>query len=133
VVAVFGLATIVLGVTGNYAVAVGALVVLSAADAVSVYIRSTLVPLATPEEMRGRVLAVENVFIGASNELGAFESGVAAFFLGLVGAVVSGGIATLGVVAFCAWRFPELRGVDRFDDVRPASARGPRSGPALQN
>jgi MFS family permease len=133
VVAVFGLATIVLGVTGNYAVAVGALVSLSAADAVSVYIRSTLVPLATPEEMRGRVLAVENVFIGASNELGAFESGVAAFFLGLVGAVVSGGIATLGVVAFCAWRFPELRGVDRFDDVRPASARGPRSGPALQS
>jgi MFS family permease len=125
VVAVFGVATIVLGFATNYALAIVAMMVLSAADAVSVYIRSTLVPLATPEHMRGRVLAVENVFIGASNELGAFQSGVAAALLGLVGAVVSGGVATLAVVAFCAWKFPALRDVDRFDDVRPAAVAAP--------
>ena len=76
VVAVFGAATVVLGVTRSYLVAFIALVVLSAADMVSVFIRGSLVPLVTPDEKRGRVLAVENVFIGASNELGAFESGV---------------------------------------------------------
>src|SRR6185503_16325093 len=77
VVAVFGLATIVLGLTDRYEVAFIALLVLAGADAVSVFIRSTIVPLATPDAMRGRVMAVENVFIGASYELGAFESGVA--------------------------------------------------------
>ncbi len=117
-VAVFGVATIVLGFTTSYAVAFGAIVVLSAADAVSVFIRSTLVPLATPEEMRGRVIAVENVFIGGSNELGALESGVAAQFFGLVGAVVTGGIGTLAVVATWWKVFPRLRDVDRFEDVR---------------
>ena len=75
-VAVFGVVTIVLGVTTSFVVAFVALMVLSGADAVSVFIRATLVPLVTPNETRGRVLAVENVFIGASNELGAFESGV---------------------------------------------------------
>ncbi len=119
VVALFGVGTIVLGLTRSYVVAFAMVLVLSGADAVSVYIRATIVPLATPEAMRGRVLAVENVFIGASNELGAFESGVAGHFLGLVGAVVSGGVATLVVVAVW-WRwFPHLRDVDRFHDVRP--------------
>ncbi len=117
-VAVFGVATIVLGLTSNFAVAFAAIVVLSAADAVSVFIRSTLVPLATPEAMRGRVIAVENVFIGGSNELGALESGIAAQLLGLVGAVVTGGIGTLMVVATWWKVFPRLREVDRFEDVR---------------
>ncbi|MGI9028444.1 MAG: MFS transporter, partial [Ilumatobacteraceae bacterium] len=83
VVAVFGVATIVFGATRSYAVAFVALLVLSGADAISVFIRSTIVPLATPDRMRGRVMAVENVFIGASNELGAFESGLAATLIGV--------------------------------------------------
>ena len=96
-VGVFGAMTIVLGTTSSYAVAFGALVVLAAADSISVFIRATLVPLATPDHMRGRVSAVENVFIGASNELGAFESGVAAALLGVGPAVVLGGVATMMV------------------------------------
>jgi MFS family permease len=119
VVGMFGLGTIVLGLTQDYLTAFVALAVLGASDSVSVFIRLTLVPLATPESMRGRVLAVENVFIGASNELGAFESGVAAHLVGLVGAVVLGGAATLVVVILWWARFPSLRNVDRFDEVRP--------------
>jgi len=117
-VALFGVATIVLGFTRNFAVACAALFVLAAADAVSVFIRATLVPLATPEHMRGRVLAVENVFIGASNELGAVESGLAAQWLGLVPAVVAGGVGTiLVVIGFWFW-VPALRKVDRFAEAR---------------
>ncbi len=122
-VTVFGLATIVLGLTSSYVVAVGALVVLSAADAVSVFIRATLVPLASPEEMRGRVLAVENVFIGGSNELGALESGLTAALFGLAPAVVVGGVATVAVAVIWATFFPDLRQVDRFTDVAPVPAR----------
>ncbi|GIT00954.1 MAG: MFS transporter [Acidimicrobiales bacterium] len=119
VVALFGLGTIGLGLTRSFALAFTAIVLLSAADAVSMFIRMTLVPLATPEDMRGRVLAVENVFIGASNELGAAESGLTAAFMGLVGAVVFGGAATLVVVAVW-WRlFPTLRDMDTFDEIRP--------------
>jgi MFS family permease len=117
-VAIFGVMTIVVGLTENYAVAFVALMVASGADAISVFVRISLVPLATPENMRGRVLAVENVFIGASNELGAVESGLTAAAFGLVGALVFGGIGTLAVVAIW-WRFfPILRDVDRFDEVR---------------
>jgi MFS family permease len=113
-VALFGAATIVLGFTRTYAVAFAALIVASGADALSVFIRSTLVPLVTPPPMRGRVLAVENVFIGGSNELGAFESGVAGQLLGPGLAIGLGGVATL--VIACAWwvLFPALRTVDRF-------------------
>ncbi len=113
-VAVFGVATIALGLTTSFTVAFIALAVLSGADAVSVFIRATLVPLVTPPRMRGRVMAVENVFIGASNELGAFESGVAGQAFGPAAAVVIGGAATL-VVAGTWWRrFPQLRDVDHF-------------------
>jgi MFS family permease len=119
-VALFGLATIVLGLTRSFAVACAALFVLSGADAVSVFVRATLVPLATPESMRGRVLAVENVFIGASNELGAVESGLAAQWLGLVPAVVIGGLGTIAVVGLFCLFVPALRTVDRFAEVRPA-------------
>ena len=117
-VALFGVATIVLGFTRNYVVAFVSLMVLAAADAVSMFIRATLVPLATPEAMRGRVLAVENVFIGASNELGAVESGLVGQWLGIVPAVVTGGIGTI-VVVVGFWLFaPSLRHIDRFGDIR---------------
>ncbi|MGH1491511.1 MAG: MFS transporter [Acidimicrobiales bacterium] len=121
VVAVFGLATIVLGLTQSYVVALGALLVLSAADAVSMFIRATIVPLASPEEMRGRVLAVENVFIGGSNELGSLESGLTASWFGLVWAVVLGGFGTLAVVGIGMLAFPALRKIDRFEDLRASS------------
>ncbi|HEX7169162.1 MAG TPA: MFS transporter [Acidimicrobiales bacterium] len=121
-VAVFGFGTIALGATRSYAVAFVALAVLSGADAISVFVRSTLVPLVTPQAMRGRVLAVENVFIGASNELGAFESGVAGAFLGPAGAVVLGGAATLVVAGSWSILFPALRDVDGF----PGSVNEPR-------
>ncbi len=125
VIAVFGTATIVLGLTTSYVVALGALLVLSAADAVSVFIRATLVPLASPESMRGRVLAVENVFIGGSNELGAMESGLTAAWFGLVPAVVLGGVGTLAVMAVGMVVFPDLRRVQRFEDVRPVEPSWP--------
>ena len=118
-VGLFGVGTIVLGLTRSYVVAFAALVVLGGADAVSIFIRGTVVPLATPEEMRGRVLAVEYVFIGGSNELGAFESGVAGALLGVVGAVVFGGVGTLAVVGIWWVLFPELRRIDRFIEVSP--------------
>ena len=126
-IVIFGFATIALGLTRNYAVAFLAIVVLSGADAISVYIRSSLVPLATPEVMRGRIIALENVFIGGSNELGSLESGVAAQFLGLTAAIVTGGIGTIAVVAIWWKLFPALRDVDRFDDV--AVTRPGRSWP----
>jgi MFS family permease len=116
-VALFGVGTIALGLTTTFAVAFLALLVLSGADAVSVFIRSTLVPLVTPADKRGRVLAVEAVFIGASNELGAFESGVVGQVLGPASAVVLGGVATLAVAALWWGLFPDLRRVDRFPAV----------------
>lgn len=117
-VAGFGVFTILLGITRNFAVAFLAMLALSGADAVSVFIRATLVPLVTPEDKRGRVLAVENVFIGGSNELGAFESGVAGQLLGPSGAVVLGGVATLAVAGGWWFLFPALRRVDRFPSGR---------------
>jgi MFS family permease len=113
-VALFGVGTIALGVTTSFVIAFVALLVLSGADAVSVFIRSTLVPLVTPADKRGRVLAVEAVFIGASNELGAFESGVVGQVLGPAVAVVLGGVATLLVAALWWGLFPDLRDVDTF-------------------
>ena len=124
VVAVFGVLTIVLGATRSYAVAFAAILLLSAADSVSVFIRSTLVPLATPDEMRGRVLAVENVFIGASNELGGFESGVAGQLVGTAPAVVLGGCVTVVVAAAWWVVFPALRRVDRFPTPGDLSSAG---------
>jgi hypothetical protein len=93
-----------------------ALVFAGAADMISVVIRGTLVQIATPNEMRGRVNAVDMVFIGASNEFGEFESGVTAHWLGAVPAVVLGGIGTLIVIGIWAWRFPELRRADQLVD-----------------
>ncbi len=116
-VGVFGVATVLLGVTHSYVVAYLALMVLAGADMVSVYIRGSLVPLVTPDEKRGRVMAVENVFIGASNELGAFESGIVAQAFGTPATVIGGGVATIAIVGVWWLAFPSLRNVDRFDDL----------------
>ena len=117
-VALFGVATVMLGVTRSVWVAAIAFFLLNAGDSVSVFVRSTLVPMVTPPDQRGRVLAAESIFIGASNELGAFESGMAAALFGTTIAVVSGGAATLLVVGAFWFAFPTLRNVDRFSDLR---------------
>jgi predicted MFS family arabinose efflux permease len=124
-VAAFGIGTVALGVTTSFAVAFLALALLSAADAISVYIRATLVPLVTPDAMRGRVLAVEMVLIGASNELGAFESGVTGQLFGPAIAIVFGGAASV-VVAIAWWfGFPDLRKLDRFPGFESGSPSVP--------
>jgi len=116
-VAVFGVATMVLGATVRYEVAFIALVVLAGADMISVYIRGSLVPLVTPDDKRGRVMAVENVFIGASNELGAFESGLVARAVGTPATVIGGGVATVAIVVVWWLSFPSLRSIDRLEDL----------------
>jgi hypothetical protein len=113
----FGIATIVFGVSENRLLSLAALVVLGAADMVSVIIRHSLVQLATPDEMRGRVSAVNVMFIQASNELGEFESGLTAQWFGTVPAVVLGGVGTLIVAALWARLFPALRKVDDLGSV----------------
>jgi len=94
-----------------------ALVMVGAADMVSVVVRGILIQLATPDEMRGRVNTVDMIFIGASNEVGAFESGATAWLIGTVPAVIVGGIGTLIVTALWAWMFPELRNADQLTSV----------------
>jgi MFS family permease len=111
-VAGFGAATVVFGVSRSVAVSLVALLFVGGTDMVSVIVRSTLVQLNTPDEMRGRVSAVNMLFIGASNEFGQFESGITAQWLGTVPAVVWGGVGTLIVVALWAAMFPKLRRVD---------------------
>jgi MFS family permease len=120
-VAVFGVATVIFGLSRNMYLSMGALIILGAADQISVFVRSSLIQLATPDAMRGRVSAVNMLFIGASNELGEFESGVTAALLGTVRAVVLGGIGTLVVVGLWMRLFPALRTVDRLDSVLPPS------------
>jgi hypothetical protein len=94
-----------------------ALAVTGASDMISVFVRTALINFATPDAMRGRVGAVNMLFIGASNELGEFESGFTAALFGTVPAVIFGGLGTLGVVALWMWLFPPLRDVDRLTDV----------------
>ena len=121
VVAGFGVCMVVFGLSRTMWLSMLALALGSAFDTVSVVLRSTILPLVTPDELRGRVTAVEMVFISASNELGAFESGVAAALIGAVPAVVLGGLATV-VVAGAWWKlFPALARVDRLDELRPVS------------
>lgn len=115
-VAGFGAATIVFGLSRRFAVSLVALTFVGATDMVSVYVRQTLIQLATPDAMRGRVSAVNLAFIGASNELGEFESGAAAAFLGTVPAVVAGGAITMAIVLLWSALFPSLRQVDRLDE-----------------
>jgi MFS family permease len=111
-VALFGVFTIVFGLSRSLAISLVALILTGAVDMVSVVIRATLVQVATPDEMRGRVNAVDMIFIGASNELGQFESGVMAHWFGTVPSVVIGGIGTLVVTALWAAMFPQLRNAD---------------------
>jgi MFS family permease len=108
-VAGFGIATIIFGLSTSFWLSLAMLFLLGALDNISVVVRHTLIMIQTPDEMRGRVAAVNSVFIGASNELGGFESGVAAAILGPVGAVVFGGIGTMVVVAAIAYLVPPLR------------------------
>jgi len=112
-VAAFGVLTIVFGVSHSLILSLVALFLLGASDMVSVIIRATLVQVATPDEMRGRVNAVDMLFIGVSNELGEFESGLTAQWFGTVSAVVLGGVGTLLVIATWAWLFPDLRKADQ--------------------
>jgi hypothetical protein len=110
-VTVFGLSIIVFGLSTSFLLSLLALLVAGAGDMLSVFVRVTLVQISTPEQIRGRVSAVSSMFIGASNELGAFESGVMARLFGTVPSVVLGGCATLLVVGAWSWLFPQLRKV----------------------
>jgi MFS family permease len=131
VVAGFGLATIVFGLSRSFALSLLMLALLGALDNISVVIRSTLLLTRTPDSMRGRVNAVHFVFIGISNELGAFESGVAAALFGTIGAVVGGGIGTILVVGAVALLWPEVRRLGRLNDFEepPAVEMPPRENP----
>lgn len=120
-VLVFGLATVLFGLSTNYAWSIFLLALLGAADMISVFVRHMLVQLETPDAMRGRVNAVSSMFIGASNELGEFESGVAATWLGLVPSVAIGGALTVLVVIAAVALFPVLRNMDRFPDMHDAT------------
>jgi MFS family permease len=131
-VAGFGIFTILFGISHSLTLSLISLLLLGATDMISVIIRATLTQLATPDEMRGRVTAVDMIFIGTSNEFGQFESGVTAQWFGTVPAVVLGGIGTLVVIAVWAWLFPELRRADeltsiglggREDDVETSSGQ----------
>jgi hypothetical protein len=122
-VAGFGAFTIVFGLSHSLALSLIALLLVGASDMVSVVVRQILVQVATPDAVRGRVNAVDMIFIGASNELGEFESGLTAHWFGTVPAVILGGVGTLIVVALWAWMFPELREADRLVPAGNASER----------
>ena len=117
-VGIFGLAAVSFGLSRNFWLSFAVLMVLGAADNVSMYVRGSIVPLATPDALRGRVVAVESVFIGASNELGAFVAGTGAALVGPIVAVVVGGSVTLTVALLWSWLFPSLRRADRMESVR---------------
>jgi hypothetical protein len=114
-VAAFGACIIVFGLSTTFALSVAALALSGAVDMISVFIRSTLLQTMTPTHMLGRVSAVNSIFVGSSNEIGAFESGVTAKLFGTVPSVVFGGVATLVVVAVTAARLPALRKLGRMD------------------
>jgi len=118
-VGIFGITTLIFGLSEWFFVSLLALIIMGAADMVSVVIRSTLVQLQTPNEMRGRVGAVNSIFIGASNQLGEFESGVTAEWLGVVPAVVMGGVGTLLVVGIWLRLFPELYSWGKAEQHKP--------------
>jgi hypothetical protein len=117
-VAIFGIGAISFGLSKNVFMSIAMLAIMGAADMVSVFVRSSVVQLGTPDEMRGRVSAVHSLFVGTANELGDFRAGAAAAWLGAVPAVLAGGVATLAVVGIWAWLFPELRRVARLGGIR---------------
>ena len=114
-VVVFGLATIGFGLSENFTLSLSMLALLGAADMLSVFVRSSLIQLNTPDDMRGRVSSVSGLAISASNELGEMQSGLAAGLLGPVGAVVFGGVGAIFVTGLWAWRFPEIRNARTFE------------------
>ena len=118
-VAIFGAATIALGLSTSFVLSLIALAAMGASDMISMFVRQTVIQLATPDGMRGRVSSVNLLFVGASNELGDFESGLVAAWIGVVPAVVVGGVGTIAVVAIWSRAFPELRRLDRFADAAP--------------
>ena len=111
----FGIATIIFGLSKAFWLSLGMLFLAGAFDSVSVIIRGSIVQLITPDEMRGRVSAVNNIFIGTSNEFGALESGLTAALFGPVVSVVAGGIGTIMVVLGVAWYWPETRKIGALD------------------
>ena len=118
----FGLATIVFGLSKNFWLSMAMLFLVGAFDNVSVVVRHTLVQIMTPDSMRGRVSAVNQVFIGSSNEIGGMESGYTAKWFGLVPSVVFGGIGTIVVVVLIALRWPKLRKLGPLQDTGPKTA-----------
>ena len=118
-VAGFGAATIVFGLSRSLTISLIALLLVGATDMVSVIVRQLFIQVSTPDEMRGRVNAVDMIFVGASNELGQFESGLTAHWFGIVPAVVLGGLGTLAVTALWAWYFPELRKTEKLHSPAP--------------
>lgn len=118
-VAIFGIATIGFGLSRSMPLSVLCLIALGAADMVSVYIRQSLVQIATPDDKRGRVGAISSLFVAGSNELGEMESGLAAALLGPIAAAVAGGVCAIGLAALWARLFPELAAARQFDHVRP--------------
>jgi hypothetical protein len=128
-VAAFGAATVVFGVAKSLWIAMLALACAGAADMVSVVIREGIVMLGTPNEMRGRVSAVEGIFIGASNELGEFESGMLASLIGAVPAVVAGGVATIAITALWTWRNRALRTLNCVASIDATPMNSERYGP----
>jgi MFS family permease len=126
----FGLSTVIFGLSRNVWLSLAALVFAGSCDMVSVIVRHTMIQLGTPDEMRGRVSAVNMVFIGASNEVGQFESGITAQWFGTVPAVVLGGAGTIVIVALWAWLFPDLRRVDRLNAPAPTVRTPRRNGDA---
>jgi len=131
-VAAFGAFTIVFGLSRSVPLSLLALVLVGATDMVSVNVRQNMVQLTTPDEMRGRVSAVNSLFVGASNELGQFESGITAQWFGVVPSVVLGGIGTLVIVAGWALLFPPLRRVDRLRSLVPRAATFPAAYPGSE-
>lgn len=128
-VVVFGAATIVFGVSRNFTLSLAMLVLLGSADMISVFIRSSLVQLNTPDRMRGRVSSISGLAISASNELGEMQSGLAAAFLGAAGAVVFGGVGAIFVTALWAWLFPQLRQAKTFAPEFLPDPAGPAPAP----
>jgi predicted MFS family arabinose efflux permease len=116
-VTVFGVGAIIFALSGNFWIAATALAAMGAGDALSVFVRATIVQLATPEDMRGRVSAIHVLFVGCTNELGEFRAGLLASMFGAVPAALAGGIGTLVIVALWTRLFPSLRKVDRLSEV----------------
>jgi hypothetical protein len=120
-VALFGICVLTFAVSSNFFLSLAALALLGAGDSLSVFVRATIVQLATPQEMRGRVSAIHVLFVGCTNELGEFRAGLMAAWLGVVPAALAGGIGTLLIVTLWSQIFPALRRVNRLSEVMPRS------------